>query len=114
MKPAKDSPKKAARRKPKTPASASDARATFAEALATAQMDSAVIGFDRSGRTVAALVPVEAVYMLAGLGEVLDDAARDRIERAARLFVHNMPNQIGKKRAPPRAAGKARSRAKRH
>ena len=38
--------------------STSEARATFAEALETAQVDNAVIGFDRYGRTIAALVPI--------------------------------------------------------
>lgn len=103
MKSVKDLRKKAARRAAKTAPvySTSEARANFAEAVETAQVDGAVIGFDRYGRTVAALVPVEAVYMLAGLGGELDNDVRHRIERAAQLFVHNVPNRIGKRLTPP-------------
>ena len=65
MRSVRDHRKKAASRarKPKGPPvlSTSEARANFAEALETAQVDNAVIGFDRYGRTVAALVPVEAI-----------------------------------------------------
>lgn len=103
MKSIKDLRKKAAGRAAKSAPiySTSEARANFAEALETAQLDSAVIGFDRYGRTVAALVPVEAIYMLAGLGEELEPGVRGKIERAAKLFVHNVPNRIGKRLAPP-------------
>lgn len=71
--------------------STSEARANFAEALETAQVDNAVIGFDRYGRTVAALVPVEAIYMLAGLGKHVDPATRKEIEEGAVAFAHNVP-----------------------
>ena len=71
--------------------STSEARANFAEALETAQVDNAVIGFDRYGRTVAALVPVEAIYMLAGLGKHVDPATRKEIEEGALAFAHNVP-----------------------
>jgi hypothetical protein len=71
--------------------STSEARANFAEALETAQVDNAVIGFDRYGRTVAALVPVEAIYMLAGLGKHVDPATRKEIEEGAMAFAHNVP-----------------------
>ncbi|ANP46544.1 hypothetical protein [Candidatus Viadribacter manganicus] len=80
-------------RKPKGPPvlSTSEARANFAEALETAQVDNAVIGFDRYGRTVAALVPVEAIYMLAGLGKLVDAVTRKEIEEGARAFANNVP-----------------------
>ncbi len=79
-------------RKPKTSVlSTSEARANFAEALETAQVDNALIGFDRYGRTVAALVPVEAIYMLAGLGKLVDAATRKEIEEGAVAFAHNVP-----------------------
>ncbi|MFN3462651.1 MAG: hypothetical protein ACK4X1_01115 [Terricaulis sp.] len=71
--------------------STSEARANFAEALETAQVDNAVIGFDRYGRTVAALVPVEAVYMLAGLGKHVDADTRKEIEEGALAFAKNVP-----------------------
>jgi hypothetical protein len=94
--------RKAARRKLKTKPvySTSEARANFAEALENTQLDSAVIGFDRYGRTVAALVPVEAVYMLAGLGGKIDPAVRAKIDRAARKFIRDVPNRIGKRLEP--------------
>jgi hypothetical protein len=71
--------------------STSEARANFAEALETAQVDNAVIGFDRYGRTVAALVPVEAIYMLAGLGKHVDAETRKEIEEGALAFAKNVP-----------------------
>ncbi len=95
MRSVRDHRKKAASRarKVKGPPvlSTSEARANFAEALETAQVDNAVIGFDRYGRTVAALVPVEAIYMLAGLGKHVDAATRKEIEEGALAFAHNVP-----------------------
>jgi hypothetical protein len=94
MKSVKEHRKRAATRsrKAKPPVlSTSEARANFAEALETAQVDNAVIGFDRYGRTVAASVPVEAVYMLAGLGKLVDPATRKEIEEGAIAFAHNVP-----------------------
>lgn len=123
MKSVKELRRKAARRTAKTAPvySTSEARANFAEALETAQLDSAVIGFDRYGRTVAALVPVEAIYMLSGLGGKIDPDIRQKIERAARSFVTKVPNRIGKKlarkAAPPAkkksASGASKARARR-
>ena len=109
--------RKAARRKLKNRPvySTSEARANFAEALENTQLDSAVIGFDRYGRTVAALVPVEAVYMLAGLGGKIEPAVRDKIERTARNFVKDVPNRIGKRlerKAPSKASAKKQAAAK--
>ncbi len=122
MKSVKDLRRKAAKRTAKTAQvySTSEARANFAEALETTQLDSAVIGFDRYGRTVAALVPVEAIYMLAGLGGKIDGATRQKIDRAARAFVAQVPNRIGKsiakKTAPKKKAapksGKAKAKAR--
>jgi endonuclease YncB( thermonuclease family) len=121
MKSVKELRRKAAKRTAKTAPvySTSEARANFAEALETTQLDSAVIGFDRYGRTVAALVPVEAIYMLAGLGGKIDASIRQKIDRAARAFVAQVPNRIGKsiaksapkkKAAPKTAKAKARAR----
>jgi hypothetical protein len=80
-------------RKPKVAPvlSTSEARANFAEALETAHVDNAVIGFDRYGRTVAALVPVEAIYMLAGLSKLVDANTRREIEEGAKAFASNVP-----------------------
>jgi endonuclease YncB( thermonuclease family) len=112
MKSVKDLRRKAAKRTAKTAPvySTSEARANFAEALETTQLDSAVIGFDRYGRTVAALVPVEAIYMLAGLGGKIDAGTRQKIDRAARVFVAQVPNRVGKSIA--RAAAKKKSASK--
>ena len=121
MKSVRELRRKAAKRTAKTAPvySTSEARANFAEALETTQLDSAVIGFDRYGRTVAALVPVEAIYMLAGLGGKIDPSTRHKIDRAARAFVAQVPNRIGKsiaksaakkKAAPKTAKPKARAR----
>lgn len=71
--------------------STSEARANFAEALETAQVDNAVIGFDRYGRTVAALVPVEAIYMLAGLGRLVNPGTRKEIVEGAMAFAQSVP-----------------------
>jgi hypothetical protein len=112
MKTVRDHRKKAARRagRTKTPVlSTSEARANFAEALETAQVDNAVIGFDRYGRTVAALVPVEAIYMLAGLGKLIDPGTRQEIEEGAMAFAHSVPFR---KVAPEAVAAAARPRAK--
>jgi hypothetical protein len=87
--------------------STSEARANFAEALETAQVDNAVIGFDRYGRTVAALVPVEAVYMLAGLGHMIPAGVREEIASGSQQFVHSVPNRVAMREAPP-----AKARAK--
>jgi hypothetical protein len=99
--------------------STSEARANFAEALETAQVDNAVIGFDRYGRTIAALVPVEAIYMLAGKGHMIAPAVREEIESFARQFVQSVPSRVatpeptpsakrGKKAAPKKKKAKAK------
>lgn len=123
MKSVKELRRKAARRAAKTAPvySTSEARANFAEALETAQVESAVIGFDRYGRTVAALVPIEAIYMLAGMGDQIDPAVRNRIARGVRSFVAHVPNRVGKRIAPkpakakkkPSSSGRAKAKARR-
>lgn len=84
--------KRAAARKSKPRTlSTSEARANLADVLETTHAEDAVIGFDRYGRTVAVLVPVEAVYMLAGLGRLVPPATRKRIEEGAALFARSAP-----------------------
>lgn len=99
MKSIKSLRRKAASRKAKTAPvySTSEARANFAETLETVQAESAVIGFDRYGRTVAALVPIEAIYILAGRGGAIASDLRSRIQGAASDFVDLVPNRVGKK-----------------
>lgn len=102
--------RKAATRRKARIYSTSEARANFAEALETAQVENAVIGFDRYGRTIAALVPVEAVYMLAGKGAAIAPAVRQEIEAYAKQFVETFPSRVGPAQAPAtpkRAAKKA-------
>jgi hypothetical protein len=126
MKSVKSLRRKAASRKAKTAPvySTSEARANFAETLETVQAESAVIGFDRYGRTVAALVPIEAVYILAGMGAAVAPDMRNRIHGAASDFVDQVPNRVGKsierkratKAAPKKksaAAGRAKAKARR-
>jgi hypothetical protein len=101
--------------------STSEARANFAEALETAQVDNAVIGFDRYGRTIAALVPVEAVYMLAGMGHMIAPAVREEIAAFSQQFVHSVPSRVvapaprgARAKAPAKkAAPKKKAKAKR-
>jgi hypothetical protein len=84
--------KKSPRRKSKTGRakarsfSTSEGRANFAEALETANREKTIIGFDRYGHPIAALVPIDAVKLLAGQGGVEPDV-RDRIIRGARSFM---------------------------
>lgn len=92
--------------------STSEARANFAEALESAQMDSAVIGFDRYGRTIAALVPIEAVFMLAGKGREVAPEVRKRIEAEALLFTESVPNRVGRRRPPVRKKAAKKSKPK--
>lgn len=109
----KKAPAKAMRsRKPQAPVlSTSVARANFAEALETAQVDNAVIGFDRYGRTVAALVPVEAIYMLAGLGKLVDPTTRKEIQEGAIAFAHSVPYRSTTPDQVAAAAKKAKVRS---
>jgi hypothetical protein len=103
---AKASSGKTARARPAQVYSTSEARANFAEALEAASKDGAVIGFGRYGHTVAALVPLEAIYILAGAGDRIAPLARERIERGAK----NLVQEILPNRAQPQAengAGKS-------
>jgi hypothetical protein len=121
MKSVKALRRKAAARKAKTAPvySTSEARANFAETLETVQAESAVIGFDRYGRTVAALVPIEAIYILAGMAGAVAPDLRSRIQGAASDFVDQVPNRVGKKierkrvtKAAPKKKRAPASRAK--
>jgi len=109
--------KNAVTRAPKKPTiSTSEARANFAEALGLAQEESTVIGFDRYGKLVAALVPIDAVRMLAGRGEDVTPAVRNKIERMSRVFLqaalqrHARAGREGREasESPPKAQPKRR------
>src|SRR6185312_11273951 len=86
--------KKAARAPKKQTLSTSEARANFAEALGMAQEENTVIGFDRYGKLVAAVVPIDAVRMLAGRSADVDPAVRSKIERMSRIFLHAAPKKV--------------------
>lgn len=93
--------------------STSEARANFAEALETAQVDNDIIGFDRYGRTIAALVPVEAIYMLAGLDVRVEPAVRAKIVAAARAFAGSVPNRVNMRGAAGASKPKVPAKKKR-
>jgi hypothetical protein len=95
MKTAKELRKKISKKIVKKPPtySTSQGRANFAGALEMAQLESAIIGFDRYGQLVAALAPIDAIRMLAGRGAEVEPAVRDKITRLARLFLHNVPKR---------------------
>lgn len=116
MKTVRELRKKAASRKGlgKQVLSTSEARANFAEALESAQVSGAVIGFDRYGRTIAALVPVEAIYMLAGMTAQVAPAVRASIAKQAKAFVENVPSHITSRPAAkaPAKKGAAKSAKK--
>src|SRR5262245_35189234 len=84
--------------------STSKGRANFARALKTTDRQKTVVGFARYNRPVAALVPVEAVAMLAGEGAKVAPDVRAKIVRMARLFQAGM--------APPKAPAAPAKRAK--
>jgi len=109
MKSGKVATKKAAGAKARS-LSTSHARAHFAAALDSAHSKNAVIGFDRYGQPIAALVPIDAVRMLAGQeGDVAPDI-RARIARTAAAFLGAL-NGRRKPRKPPAPAKKAKKRA---
>lgn len=63
--------------------STTDGRQKFPDILQVTYGDKAVIGFDRYGRALGAVVPIEAVRMLAGWTGAVDERLRDHIGRAA-------------------------------
>lgn len=64
--------------------STSDGRQYFPDILQDVYGEKAIVGFHRHGRTVrAVLIPLEAVFMLAGKGNQVDESTRKRIEGAA-------------------------------
>ena len=103
---AKAAPKK---RQPRV-LSTSEARANFAENLETAKTEAAIIGFDRYGSTVAALVPVEAVYILAGAGAKVPADKRKQIVEEAKLFITAMSSDSAPAAKPAKAAPRRRGR----
>ncbi len=93
--------------------STSAGRANLALALETTDREKTVVGFDRYNRRVAALVPVEAVSMLAGQGAEVDPAIRAKIVRMAKLFLSAKPAKPKSVRrtSPPRKAKTAKKKS---
>lgn len=105
--------------------STSQGRANFARALETTDREKTVVGFARYQRTVAALVPVEAVQMLAGQGGEVTPDVRDHITRMARLFMEGvartpalvvegaaLKRAVPKKKAAPKKSVKKKAKRK--
>lgn len=91
--------------------STSQGRANLARALDTADREKTVVGFARYNTPVAALVPIEAVRMLAGEDDV-DVAVRAKITRMAKLFLAGAPPPKRKRSAVKKSAKKAPARGK--
>lgn len=103
--------------------STSEGRANLARALETTGAEKTVVGFARYSTPVAALVPIEAVRMLAGQDSDVDPAVRAKIARMARLLLASEPparrgRAAAKKKAPAKksrgkkAAKKTKSKAR--
>lgn len=67
--------------------STTDGRQRFPDILQVSYGEKAVIGFDRYGRALGAVVPMEAVAMLAGDHVGVDQDVRERIRRAAQKLL---------------------------
>ena len=104
--------------------STTDGRQQLHDILQDIYGDKAVIGFDRYGRVLGAVVPMEAVAMLAGHTEHVDDYTRNRIEKAAeqlmkqtndpRLVLSDIDAVDGKRRAAKKSVSpKVATRPKR-
>lgn len=94
----------AAKRGKKRTISTSEARKNFAAALQLVHEEKLIIGFDRYTQSVAALVPIEAVYILAGRGDELGAKEVEALERGAQAFLHTFPS---KEPARPRKVARA-------
>lgn len=76
--------------------STSQGRAIFPELLQSAFGDKRVIGFDRYGRIMGAVVPIEAVRLLAGLEADVEEDTRMRIIKAARALLSQIPQEAAR------------------
>lgn len=73
--------------------STSEGRAKFPDLLQSAFGDKRIIGFDRYGRIMGAVVPIEAVRLLAGLEAEVEDDTRNRIAKAAKALLAQIPQE---------------------
>lgn len=71
--------------------STTEGRQRFPDILQTTFGEKAVIGFDRYGRALGAVVPMEAVRLLAGLDNCVDEHVQAHIKRTALKLLQQMP-----------------------
>jgi hypothetical protein len=71
--------------------STTEGRQRFPDLLQTCFGDKAVIGFDRYGRALGAVVPMEAVRLLAGYDEAVDPRVRETIALTAQALLRKVP-----------------------
>ncbi|MBY0563999.1 MAG: hypothetical protein K2P58_07410 [Hyphomonadaceae bacterium] len=101
--------------------STSQGRANIKRALEITDREKTVVGFARYRTTIAALVPVEAVYMLAGQGGDVEPGVHDHITKMSKLFVAGAarsapapaPAKRAKKAAVKKKAAKRKKSGKR-
>ena len=74
--------------------STSEGRQKFPDLLQTCFGEKAVIGFGRYGRAMGAVVPMEAVRLLAGYGECVDEHDRKRIAATAVALLSEIPAEV--------------------
>jgi hypothetical protein len=70
-------------------------RMHFADFVQLAYGEKILVGFDRYGRTLAAIAPIEAVKMLAGQDDDVPPRVREQIQRAAEELLDSMPAHTG-------------------
>jgi len=71
--------------------STTEGRQRFPDLLQTSYGSKAVIGFDRYGRALGAVVPMEAVRVLAGFSDSVDEDIKRRIEQTAKSLLQKLP-----------------------
>lgn len=74
--------------------STSDGRKQFPALLQTCYGHKAVIGFDRYGLALGAVVPMEAVRLLAGFGDCVSAYDRQRIAEQAQALLREVPVEV--------------------
>ena len=73
--------------------STTEGRQKFPDILQTSYGDKSVIGFGRYGRALGAVVPMEAVRVLAGFDDCVDEDVKRRIQRTARSLLEILPSE---------------------
>ncbi|MGD9814552.1 MAG: hypothetical protein AB7Q23_14390 [Hyphomonadaceae bacterium] len=91
--------------------STSQGRANLASALETAGTQHVIVGFDRYGHPIAALVSLDAVRLIAGYEDQVQPQVRNRLVRMARVFLAHVRSD-GSGRAPRKKAAPKVSKKK--